>query len=541
MIARTSRRAAACAALAALLGAGAAAAQPAVDTRPMGQREVVLDGLFHEWESTPHVAANRPAGHGPHHPDPCDGADPPYPRLVGVQLRHDADAVYLLLRLDRDVSLQALPGTLALVMDADGDPGTGWTAHGVPGVDAAVEFSPVWPGGWRAGAGLRTRAAGEDTTRLASANAAGVMVAPSHASSLFEMRLPRGAAVPFGARMTARLLSLDSGGAVVDSLPAFTARLSGAAPRPVAWGPADPLARHPAAEFRVVSWNVGRETMFQQPDGYGAILRALDPDLLILDEVAGGHSAAEVEALLNRMLPGDRPWRAVYGVSGGSQRGVIAARGAAPAMAPPFDRVLEYPDSTRGIVPADTTQAVRTWLRSRLESRVPATGAVVRIGGQRLLAVTMDLEAGGGAGGPQDRLRRIEALEIRRAVQAARRAGGVHGVLIAGDLNLVGGPEPLRVLTEDLDAPGRGLWTALPLRLDGASAATWENPVEVFTPSRLDYVLYSQSTLGVVRSFIFRSGDLSPEWRARYGLTEQASAVTDHLPVVTDLRWGAGR
>jgi hypothetical protein len=542
MIVRISRRAAVAAALFASLAAAAAAAQPPVDTRPFGQREVVLDGLFYEWESAPHVAANRPRGHGPHHAvDPC-GDDSPYPRLVGMQLRHDADAVYLLLRLDRDVALQALAGTLALVMDADGDSTTGWTSYGVRGVDAAVEFSPVWPRAWRAGAGLRTRSAGEDTTRLVSANAAGVMVAPSHASSIFEMRIPRGGAVPFGARMTARLMSLDADGGVVDSLRAFTAELSGGAPRPrtTGEGDTDPLARYPMAQFRVVSWNVGRETIFEHPDHYGVILRALGPDLLILDEVAGGHSAGEVEALLNRMMPGDQPWRAVYGVSGGSQRGVIATRGAAPVLVAPFDRPMEYPDSTRGIIPPDTTPAAQNWLRNRLESRVPATGAMVEIGGHRLLTVTMDLEAGGGAGGPADRLRRIEALEIRQAIQAVQRGGGVDGVLIAGDMNLVGRTDPQELLTEDLDGPGRGLWTSRPLRLDDASAATWENPAEVFTPSRLDYVLYSQRTVGVVRRFIFRSGDLSPEWQARHGVTDATSSVTDHLPVVTDLVWGPG-
>jgi endonuclease/exonuclease/phosphatase family metal-dependent hydrolase len=262
---------------------------------------------------------------------------------------------------------------------------------------------------------------------------------------------------------------------------------------------------------------------------------------MILEEVAGGHSADEVEALLNRLVPGDLPWQVVYGVSGGSQREVIATRGRRPVTVAPFDQPLPYPDSTRTMIPADTAEAAIDWLRSRLDSRIPATGAIVEVGGRRLLVVTMDLESAGAPGSPKDRLRRMEALEIRRAAQAAVRAGGVDGLLVTGDLNLVGSTDPLQILGREMDVAGRWLWTAQPLRLDGTSSATWENPEEPFIPSRLDYVLYSQSMLGWVDGFVFRSGDLSARWLARHGLTAETSSVTDHLPVVTDLRWGPGR
>lgn len=544
MMLSISQRASMVAALVLSLVAGTAAAQPySVDTRPFPEREVVLDESAFEWDATPWIRSERrePHRHGglPAHPHPL----PLYPPLRGMQVRHDADAVYLRIQLEHEASLQSLPGTLVLVMDADGDPASGWRAHGVDGVDAALEFSPVWPEGMRAGIGLRTRSAGEDTTRLVPAYAAGVMTAPSHASEFFEMRIARGGAVPFGTRMTARLLSLDSAGVVVDSLRAFTVDLADPAPRPVPWGKGaeDPLARRPAAEFRMVSWNVGRETMFQRPEAFGATLRALNPDLLVLDEVAGGHSAQEVEALLNRMVPGDQPWRAVYGTSGGTQRGVIATRGAAPVVAAPFAGILPYPDSVLALLPPDAPAQARQAMERRRAEGVPALGAVVELAGQPLLVVTVDLESGGTPGSTRDRLRRMEALAIREAVTATMRAGGVDGLVIAGDLNLVGSPEPLELLRREMDVDDRWLWVAKPLRLDGVSLATWENPEEPFAPSRLDYVLYSQASVGWVGGFVFRSGDLSPQWQARHGVTDDTSRVTDHLPVVTDLRWGVGR
>lgn len=543
-LSRIPWRGAAAALVTSLFTAACAAAQPSIDTRPFHEREVVLDGDLREWEATRHAASTRRSGGHHHHGGvrPAPEPVPPYPMLSSVRVRHDADAVYLLLRLEHEVSLQSMPGTLVLLMDADGDPASGWAAHGVRGVDAALEFSPVWPDGARAGAGLRIRAPGQDSASLVSVNPAGVIVAPSHASEVFEMRIRRGGPVPFGARMTARLLSLDPDGAVADSLAAFTVDLDDPAPRPVprGAGEADPLARRPAAEFRVVSWNVGRETIFQEPEAYGAILRPLAPDLLLLDEVAGGHSAEEVEALLNHILPGDLPWRAVYGTSGGTQRGVIAARGTAPVVAAPFAGTVPYPDSVLALLPADAPDRARQAMERRRTAGVPVLGATVQIAGKRLLAVTVDLECCGGIGAPADRLRRMEALAIRQATEAALRAGGVDGVLIAGDLNLVGSEEPRMVLAREMDVDGRWLWVAPPMRLDGVSQTTWESTADRFTPGRLDYVLYSQATLGWVGGFVYRSADLSARWQARHGVTDETSRATDHLPVVSDFRWGPG-
>lgn len=496
-----------------LAAAGAAAQRP----------PVVLDGVFDEWTPLPVTD---------------DGGDAPAPwaDVRGMRARTDATALYVMISLAREVALQAMPGTLAFVLDTDADERTGHTLHGVRGAEAVVEFSPLVDGQGRGGVMLRM-ADSTGVFRLRPAYDAGVISMPTHAAWHFEVRIRRDGALPMGPRVRLRIVSLDASGATVDAVSSVV--IPFAAPAPPPSSPvADPLARAPGTDVRVVSWNVGRETIFQQPEAYGALLRALDPDLLLLDEVAGGHSAAEVQALLDRVVPGDAPWRVVYGTSGGSQRGVVAARGAAPQMARSFMSLLPYPDSARDVIGDDTTEAAGRWLRSRLEVNIPATGAVVEIGGRRLLGVTVDLESGGGPGSAKDRLRRIEALRIREAVAAAV-AEGVDGVVVAGDFNLVASTDPLDVLVKGVDVDGSDLHVPLPLWLDGASATTWENPEEPFTPGRLDYVLVGDAALAVTGGFVFRAGDLSPRWLERHGLTAEASRVTDHLPVVTDLRWVA--
>lgn len=515
-----------------LVAGCASAARPRIVAPDAGPAPVVLDARFDEW-----------AGVAPAVADPAD-APAPHADVRGVQARHDADAVYLALEVERPVALQGLPGTLALLLDVDGDSATGWELHGLAGVDAAVEFSAaLGRDGALMGTGLRLMDAEGRASCVGTANVAGIMAAPSHAARRFEIRIPRTDVIGFGERMTARLVATDADGGVVDRTDPFTIDLRDPAPRRASRGAgaADPLARAPGTDLRVVSWNVGREDLFRQPDAFGAILRALAPDLLVLDEVAGGHSAAEVEAVLNRILPGPRPWRAAYGVSGGTQRGVVAVRGAAPRLAAPFDQPLPYPDSMRAILPADGSSGARQAAERRAADGVPVTGAVVEVGGRRLLAVAVDLESGGTPGHPRDRLRRMEALAIRDALAPAIRAAGADGVIVAGDLNLVASPDPLDLLAAIRDDAGAPLRIAQPLRLDDASATTWENAEEPFTPGRLDFVLVGGAALEVAGGFVFASGDLSDAWRARHGVAADVSRVTDHLPLVTDLRWAAPR
>jgi endonuclease/exonuclease/phosphatase family metal-dependent hydrolase len=72
-------------------------------------------------------------------------------------------------------------------------------------------------------------------------------------------------------------------------------------------------------------------------------------------------------------------------------------------------------------------------------------------------------------------------------------------------------------------------------RLDGVSTTTWRAPGP-FPPGKLDYLFVSASRLEVLRSFAFDPADLSPAARRRLGVRTEDGAVTDHLPVVADIR-----
>ncbi|MBB4637155.1 endonuclease/exonuclease/phosphatase family protein [Longimicrobium terrae] len=501
----------------------------AASARAQSAAPVVLDGAFDEWSGIPAAV--------------MDAADAPAPfaDMREVRVRDDAEGVYLLLDLERPIALQSLPGTLQVLLDTDGDTASGWTEMEMRGVDAVLAFSPRAPNGGLSGTMLRIiRRAGGAPEEIPAVDA-GVLMAPSVGSRRFEVRLGRGAPFRFGGRLRARIVARDRTDSVIDQTVIFSAPLSPGAHRPTprGHGDADPLARAPGTDFRLLSWNVGRDDLFEGTVEFGALLRAVQPDVVILDEV-DTDSAEKVLIILNRILPGDRPWRGVLGRSGGTQRGVVAVR-APVSVATPFAGHVAYPDSAAALVPRDAAASAHAAAARRASEGVPTVGAVAEMGGRRLLAVTVDLECCGDPGSPSDRLRRVEAAVLRDGIREALRGGGVDAVIVAGDFNLVGSRTPLELLAAGTDVDGSALVIAEPRRLNGASMATWEKPGDRFTPGRLDYVLVGDAALTILQSFPLNSGDLSRTWRAHHGLDAETShRATDHLPVITDLRWTGG-
>jgi endonuclease/exonuclease/phosphatase family metal-dependent hydrolase len=98
-----------------------------------------------------------------------------------------------------------------------------------------------------------------------------------------------------------------------------------------------------------------------------------------------------------------------------------------------------------------------------------------------------------------------------------------------------------------LDRDGSSLALAPALQLDGRSAATWRDAEPrpsgpIFTPGRLDYVLFGDATLALERALVFDSAQLPVSWAEAHGVqSDDNHRASDHLPVVADFRWRAGQ
>ena len=504
-----------------------AAGQPAEPPR------IIIDGRFDDWK-----------GETPVVEDAFDASTSELD-LTRIALTHDRDAVYFDLEFADIILLQGLDGTATLLFDADGDPESGAPQLGVPGVDAAVLFSPP-VAGWTEGArGVTARSVGTPGGQPGeplSSYELGVMVAPTHAANRFEVRVDRGTILPGtgelfrGAKFSVGFAYLGPRGDVEERSAVLTYEFgpdpSSNTARPETL---DPLTRAPGTDFRVLSWNVGGNAIIERAEAFERILAALRPDLLLFDEVPatiGSRSLLHVVASLP--LPEGRSWNAVVGPGGGRQHAVAISHHPV-SLAPPLETVAYPADFTAYLSTIDSRRVLND-LQGAAEEGVSTAGFVIDLGERRILAMPIDLQCCGRLGEPEDRIRQIQAEAIHAAASAALPDLDVDGVILAGDLNLVGLRRPLDTLRVGLDVDGSDLAVLDAIQLDGRSAATWGFS-GVFPTSRLDYFLYSDSELMPLKAFVFDARDLTPEWRSTYDLAPEGARASSHLPIVVDLRW----
>lgn len=471
-----------------------------------------LDGVPSEWAGVPPTASD-PRG------DSMAGALD----LGAITLLETPEALWVRLELAGEpVNIQSLPDerSIELIIDADGSAKSGEVRGTFEGADLLLRFSPQGEGVERPGRGVLVEAIVPERLdsrrrdRTPSATAAGFGMAPSSASTWIELRLPRAGrggatGIRFGdeARISARIVGKD--GSVLDDGATATHRFALKPEAPVKV--VEPIPSAAETEPRVLSWNVERGSIFKNPEPFAEVLRALAPDVLLLQELDATATEQSLAAWLDERAPTDGGWKVV--VSGGDLRVAVAS----PHLAavPSLAKVSrEGPSGSRP---------------------VRAIGAVREFGGRRLLAVSIHLKCCGSIGSSEDRTREAEVSAIgeaiRLAVERAASAGQpIEGVVIGGDFNLVGGSAVLELACEGLDLDGSPLAAADLFTLDRRSNLTWRDEGSEFLPGRLDFLLFADSRLRLVRGAVVDPASVLPANAA-------AKAPSDHLPIVADFQW----
>lgn len=353
--------------------------------------------------------------------------------------------------------------------------------------------------------------------------------APTTAASRFEMALrlpePAGGSVRF-----------ETG----DGDPLLTADFD--APSPLV--PHQDAASWPdkpsVDSIRVVSWNVLFGNIMHKQEQAAPILSAMQPDILLLQELEDDQDPATIAGMLDDVLgiEGGR-WQVASSPVGSGLRSMVAARGG-----------IQLPETAR----ITRLDAPDRFLKAAMLG-VPVEGRGL------LLATSVHLRCCGGPGEEADLQRVAEAISLghaidgviedreierRRLASAIGRNGpapsnGIAGLVIGGDLNLVGTRAPLTILSSRRAGFGDGvdfidLAIADPMHVDGTSNATWSDPGSSFTPGRLDYLLYSPGTLKAANAFILDTARIDPtQLQTRSLAPADSAAVSDHAPLIMDL------
>jgi endonuclease/exonuclease/phosphatase family metal-dependent hydrolase len=443
-----------------------------------------------------------------------DGLFPEWSREF--EARADGEFIYVRFALPTSFTLQGAPRPIRLVLDLDDDPQTRASAlaemSGL-GPDLVVTFSPRRPSGAR-GSGVHV--AGEGVTvggQPVSAGRLGLIFSPITEARSFELRLarPKMLSGP-DSKSFSLALEVEAG----KEAPAWRSEVLqvGLPPRKKAERQWSAIPARGDGRLRLVSWNVLFARPLANPDPFARILRALDPDIVMLQEWEKVDDRS-LAAWFNTHVPRKTTWHALTSTGWG-----VALVSRTPLTRLGLAKVAR-PDGA----PADD-------FRPDGSLRVVAARTDTVLGPVEIASI--HLRCCGYAGSWQDRARVAEVRTIHRMLSSAFDAQESIRV-VGGDFNLVGSREPLEVLSAGLGRGGGDLQPAQAPLVGDQAHHTWRDPRSRFTPGRLDWILYDDAAAVEAESFVFDTRGLRPEARAQADVELTDSDVSDHFAVVLDL------
>ena len=297
------------------------------------------------------------------------------------------------------------------------------------------------------------------------------------------------------------------------------------------------LPRADGTDLRVLVWNVSRQNFFDQAAGYAQVLRLARADLWIFDEMPADRSAADVQARLQQVFPGES-WQVSYGATGFGQRSVLVARSPWTPV-PEFER-LRYPKSlVRKLRALPLTPEQHRRLMADAAEGVAVHAALTALDGRITLVVGVDLQCCGDRPDSIEEQRRlVETQLIREAIERVLRRTRVDAVIVGGDFNTTQGRAPV----QRVQGPAGSRW-----HLDVAESRhpdgqdwTWDGRGTVYPSKKLDYLLFS-AALEVRAARVFDSESSAQSERAAWGLAVEAlRPLSEHRPQIVDLAWRKG-
>jgi endonuclease/exonuclease/phosphatase family metal-dependent hydrolase len=314
-------------------------------------------------------------------------------------------------------------------------------------------------------------------------------------------------------------------------------------------GTPDGLREQVPSAVRVMSWNVKLSSILPpggvRNESYARIVRAVDPDVIALQEVMAPDLAAQLTRLMNAYIPLEdgRSWQA-HAVSDN----VILSR--YPMRWRGGELTVPYPLPNFGLPNFHYGFAA-----SILE--LP--------GGTSLVVIATHNKSGSSEN--DVRLRQVHADAIVRWIRDSRDSAQERlipdhtPVVILGDLNAVpdASMAPLETLVTGDIADEETFGPDTSIDWDGTDITdarpshnarereyyTWRNDNLPFAPSALDRILYTDSVMSVRHGFVLNTTKLSSRELKTLGL-EKSDVLYDrnphdydHLPLVVDFDIGS--
>jgi len=440
------------------------------------------DGRFEDWSGLSPAYSDQ-TGDG-------DGID-----IGRVWISNDDRRFFLRFELGEEISLQS-GNKLALYLDTDNDPSTG---HPVNGIGADL----LWRFGDRSG-----RFYNEGGNIPVNAYDLGLATAPTVTSSEFEVEF----VAPLGESIRSTLFP----GKQIRWILRDEGSLSGdIAPDPGTGTPyvlkegrvpsykVIPLEREDPESIRITTYNALWDNLFKEKESLSRVLKIIQPDIITFQEV-GVYSEDQVRRIVTDILGGEW-WTA-------RKKDVVTAG--------------RYPIKKTGSINGNL---------------VTLFDLPDKIFPRDLLVINVHLPFGGDDAG---RLR--EAGNIIKFIAGVKKNAGELTILpgtpivIVGDFNLVGESRQLNLLLNGSDNgpdwDGTSLADLFPYHSGAPESYSWQSSHRRgFGPGRLDLVIYTDSVLSPIKSYILSTETMAESDLSGYGLRRDDSpTISDHSPIVVD-------
>jgi endonuclease/exonuclease/phosphatase family metal-dependent hydrolase len=312
----------------------------------------------------------------------------------------------------------------------------------------------------------------------------------------------------------------------------------------------DLLEKTPSENIRVMSFNVGWDSIFPDDDpqndqwrqdssgaAFGRILKAIEPDIICLQEINPVRDPQQVGDLLDAVLPldNDQRWQTYSG-----QDNVIAAR---------FKLEMEADKRVQSGSITDFGHATAL-------VNLPDTEYE-----NDLYLICAHFQAQGGSAKAQARQEHADAI-IAWLGDAKMPGGEIDlpfgtPIIVLGDFNVYD-TDPAHHLTTllsgdiaDEDEYGQdivpdwdesGLADALPHHNGvGEDVYTWRDDTQAFNPGALDRILYTDSVILMENAFVLNTEIMTEAELGAAGLKagdvmlDPKTGRYDHLPLVVDI------
>jgi len=276
-------------------------------------------------------------------------------------------------------------------------------------------------------------------------------------------------------------------------------------------------------DVRVLTYNVYTDNLFEPSliPSYTRIFQAVQPQIIGFQEIYN-HSAMETQNQVESMLP-----------SGGGQQWYSSK------VDPDIIAVSRYPILNTYAIEGQNTSSFNGAFLIDLHPDFKS----------HLLFIVAHPPAGSNNWG-----RQYEIDAIMAFIRDAKAAGGIltlqpdTPIMIVGDMNLVRDAQQLiTLLTGQIintgqfgssfnpDWDGSDFTDFFPRHVNLPMFYTWYKETSSYSPGRLDFMIYSDSVIDSVHSYVLFTPAMSTDSLTAYNLQiDDAILASDHLPVIAD-------